>query len=269
MSNIGWERERRVHFDEITELYDKVRPEYPRALYEDLFKYVGGGKTALEIGAGTGKATRPFLDAGYDVTAVEIGENMTEFLRCRYQDNTNFSAITAAFEDVAPLENNYDLIYAATAFHWVDAKIGGPKAFSLLKSGGTFALFRYNFIPADGDELYEEIQDVYKEYGHQPYKRPTKMSITDFSSADGIYWGFRCKSLESYGFSDTVMKFYDFSRVFDADGYIKSLETNSDHRSLPDDKRAALYVGIRSVINRHGGSIKLNYMFQLYMGKKP
>ena len=268
MSNIGWERERRVHFDEITALYDKVRPEYSRDLYEDIFAYAKGGKTALEIGVGTGKATQPFLEAGYNVTAVEIGENMTEFVRKRYRASANFSAITAAFEDATLPENHYDLIYAATAFHWVDAEVGGPKAFSLLKSGGTFALFRYNFIPSDGDELYEDIQAVYKKYGHKPYKRPTKMSKVDFSTEDGIYWGFRCKSLESYGFGDTAMRFYDFSRVFDADGYIESLETNSDHRSLPDDRRAALYAGVRDAILAHGGQIRLDYMFQLYMGRK-
>ncbi|MCL2694603.1 MAG: hypothetical protein FWE60_05815, partial [Oscillospiraceae bacterium] len=77
----GWELNHRTHFDEIVSDYDKIRPEYPRGLFKDIISYSGAakGKRALEIGAGTGKATTPFLDAGYNVTAVELGENMAEF----------------------------------------------------------------------------------------------------------------------------------------------------------------------------------------------
>jgi SAM-dependent methyltransferase len=96
----GWERENRVHFDEIAENYDKARWDYPGELFADIFDYLGTGhKTALEIGAGTGKATAPFIDAGYDVTAVEMGANMTEFILEKFKGQKNFKAITATFED--------------------------------------------------------------------------------------------------------------------------------------------------------------------------
>lgn len=97
----GWEREKRTHFDEIVENYDRIRPEFPGTLYADIFEYVGTDtvKKALEIGAGTGKATVPFLDAGYDVIAVEIGVNMASFLRERFKKFRNFSVRIAAFED--------------------------------------------------------------------------------------------------------------------------------------------------------------------------
>ena len=64
MTRTGWERERRTHFDEIVLDYDRVRPEYPAEMFEDAIAYAGGNK-ALEIGAGTGKATGPFLQAGF------------------------------------------------------------------------------------------------------------------------------------------------------------------------------------------------------------
>ena len=159
----GWERHNRKHFDEIVVNYDKARWDYPGELINDIIKY---GKNescrkALEIGAGTGKATAPFLEAGYNVTAVEIGANMASFLRDKFKEYKDFNVITAAFEDASLEDGSYDLIYAASAFHWVDADIGCPKVFRLLKDGGTFALFRNNFIPSVGEALYEEIQTVY------------------------------------------------------------------------------------------------------------
>jgi hypothetical protein len=64
------------------------------------------------------------------------------------------------------------------------------------------------------------------------------------------------------------MKLYDASQTYSADEYIALLDTYSDHRTLPDDNRAALYAGIKEAIFRHGGYHKVDYVFQLYMGRK-
>lgn len=266
----GWEREYRKHFDEIVSTYDRIRPDFPDRLIADVLEYTGmdTGKKALEIGAGTGKATVPFLNAGYDVTAVEIGENMASFLKERFKGNSNINVHTAAFEDTALDEECYDLVYAATSFHWIDPEIGCPKVFRILKNGGTFALFRYNAIPADGEALYEEIQDVYKKYYLKPYIRPVKRTGEDFWTPAEIKRGFGFEDLQYFGFNDISMKLYDISRTFDADEYIDLLETLSDHRNLPESDREALYTGVREAILKHNGCIKTDYSFQLYMGRK-
>jgi len=267
---IGWERENRTHFDEIVENYDKIRPEYPSALIADIFEYirVDNHKKALEIGAGTGKATAFFLDAGYEVTAVEIGKTMAAFLQDRFKDSPHFTVINDSFE-TAPLEaDTYDLIYAASAFHWVDAEIGCPKALRLLKKGGVLALFRYNAVPADGEKLYEDIQTVYEKYFHKPYVRPGKIAEDEYTTSSAIYRGFRCNDLAEYGFMDVTMKLYDVTRSFGADDYINLLDTLADHRSLSNADRAALYAGIKEAIQTHGGQIDVGYVFQLYMGRK-
>ena len=276
MEKTGWERNNRTHFDEIVVNYDKVRWNYPKELFDDIIQYSehNKGKKAIEIGAGTGKATTPFLDAGYNVTAVEMGANMTDFLIDKFRKYTYFDVITSTFEN-AQLENDsYDLIYAASAFHWVDAKIGCPKVLRLLKRKGVFALFRNNAVPPDDDELYEAVQSVYEKHYYSHYKmdkRPviiSKMSEKDFRKPAEIYRGFRFESLEQYGFNDITMKLYDATRTYNADEYIALLETYSDHRALPDKNRTALYAGIKEAIIKHGGHQKLNFIFQLYMGRK-
>jgi len=273
----GWERDRRTHFDEIVVNYDRVRWDYPDALFADAFQYSGRGygKKAIEIGAGTGKATTPFLDAGYAVTAVEMSANMSAFLLAKFNSYANFNVITSTFEG-APLENNsYDVIFAASAFHWVDAETGCPKVMRLLKSGGAFVLFRNNAVPAAGDELYTDVQAVYEKHYYSYYitdNRPvriSKMTEADFRKPAEIYRGFRFESLERYGFIDITMKLYDEERSYGADDYIALLETYSDHRALPDENRTALYAGVREAIIKHGGRQKMNFIFQLYMGRKP
>lgn len=269
----GWERSKRTHFDEIVTIYDKVRWEYPDQLFADVIQYLGPeiGKKALEIGAGTGKATAPFLDMGYAVTAVEMGANMAEFLLNNFKGYTNFNVIIDTFEEASLEEVNYDLIYAASAFHWVDAEIGCPKVFRLLKNGGVFALFRYNAIPADGEELYEEIQTLYDKFYNSYYLskvRPVRKSKEEYGEPSEIYKGFRFESLENYGFCEVTMKLYEASQRYSADEYIELLETYADHRGLPEANRLNLYAGIKEAILRHGGHHKVDYIFQLYMGKK-
>ena len=272
----AWQRENRKIFDNIVENYDKVRWDYPDELFADIIRYSGtcNDKKALEIGAGTGKATTPFLDAGYAVTAVEMGANMTEFLNAKFKDRISFSVINSTFEDAVLEDNSYDLIYAASAFHWVDPEIGCPKVLRLLKSGGVFALFRNNSIPDESDDLYEEIQAVYDLHYYSHYKpnnRPVKladMSREDFLKPEEIFRGFRFESLEQYGFVDIVMKLYDAFRTYDTENYIKLIDTYNDHRALPDENREALYAGLRKVIEKHGGQLKLNFVYQLYMGRK-
>jgi len=267
----GWERERRKHFDEIVLAYDKARWDYPSVLFNDVIEYNGNrpgkNKKALEIGAGTGKATVPFLDAGYNVTAVEMGVNMTDFLLDKFKEYPNFNVITSTFEDVFLEDNDYDLIYAASSFHWIDPEIGCPKAFNSLKHGGAIALFRSSNVITENEMLYEDIQEVYKEYYHKPYKRPEEKE--DLWSPKEILRGYGFDNLEDYGFTDISKKLYDATLTYTADDYIALMETMSDHRSLPDNDRKSLYKGIKKAIHKHGNTITKNYTFQLYMGKKP
>ena len=283
-SKTGWEPENRNHFDDVVDAYDRRRSDYPVELYEDIFKYsvAETGKenerlqinnlSALEIGAGTGKATVPFLDAGYDVTAVEIGANMSAFLQDKFKGNKSFCVINSSFEDAILEENYYDMIYAASAFHWVDPKIGCPKVFRLLKSGGTVALFRFNVIAAVGEERYEDIQAQWEKYYYSYYtsnERPVKKAREDFLKPSEIYHSFKIESLQEYGFTDVTMSFYDDTRVFSADEYIEWLSTMSDVRGLPEENRTTLFTGIHEVITRHGGHHHVEHIFQLYMGRKP
>ena len=94
--------------------------------------------TALEIGAGTGKATRLFARHGVQVTATEPDAAMLAALQQAAIPNVN--TIPAAFEDLAP-ERTYGLVYAAAALHWTRAEGRWPRVAAMLDQGGVFASF--------------------------------------------------------------------------------------------------------------------------------
>ncbi len=265
----GWEFEKRVHFDEIVTNYDEIRPNYPDKLFEDLIEYAGAGanKKALEIGAGTGKATLPILEAGYSVTAVELGSNMAAFLSDKYKKYKNFNVIVSAFEEADVEENSYDLIYAASSIHWVDAKIGLPKIKNLLKNEGTIALLRYNFS-SENDESLDAAYEKYFRTHYLSSRKPIKKTHNDLKNPDGFLGRYGFNGLDEYNFKDITLNFYDTEIIYSAEEYIKLFETMADHRDLPEKNKAGLYNEIIKIINQNGGKYKMDYIFQVYMGKK-
>ena len=128
-------------FNDVVDVYDKARPTYPQELLDDVMKFANRNffESGLEVGAGTGQATDLFLNRIKKLDIVEVGDKQVEYLNEKYS-NKNISVYKAYFEDYSSKEK-YDLIYSATAFHWVDDTIGYPKAWNMLKDGGVMAVF--------------------------------------------------------------------------------------------------------------------------------
>ena len=138
----GDQRERGKLFNEVPELYERARPSYPDELFADLAAATGVDAHAavLEIGCGTGQATRSLAQFGGVVTAIEPGAAMAEMARQRLARFENVVIETADFEAWAPCDRRFDLIAAASSWHWIDPRIGWRRAHDLLRPGGWLAL---------------------------------------------------------------------------------------------------------------------------------
>lgn len=130
---------RALSFGAVAEAYERFRPGYPVALFDMVMRYAGQPvRTALEIGAGTGKATRLFAQCGVEVTATEPdGAMLAELVK---HVPASVKTVQAAFEDLRPSEN-YELVYAAAALHWTNPEDRWPRMAALLEPGGVFASF--------------------------------------------------------------------------------------------------------------------------------
>ena len=129
-------------FDGVAALYDEVRPGYPEQLFEDLaaLSVVGSGARVLEIGCGTGQATGALARRGYRVLGVELGENLAELARAKTADYPETRVITSSFEDWTLEEGAFELVFSATAFHWIDPEVRYSKSAKALRDGGSLAL---------------------------------------------------------------------------------------------------------------------------------
>ena len=133
-------------FDAAALDYDSNRPPYPAALYADLLRHVPltAQSRVLEIGLGTGKASEPILRTGCSLTGLEPGSNLEALAAERLKGYANLSLLNCTLQDYAGEGAPFDLIYAATAFHWIEEEYGYRRVFELLREGGSFARFAYH-----------------------------------------------------------------------------------------------------------------------------
>ncbi len=130
---------RALSFGDIAEAYERFRPGYSMELFDRVMGYAGQPvTTALEIGAGTGKATRLFARQGVGVTATEPDGAMLAELRKHVPAGVR--TVQAAFEDLRP-GVRYGLVYAAAALHWTSPEGRWSRMAALLEPGGVFASF--------------------------------------------------------------------------------------------------------------------------------
>ncbi|MGI8522948.1 MAG: class I SAM-dependent methyltransferase [Nocardioides sp.] len=141
--------DRALGFGSVASAYETFRPGYPEALVDEVLAYAGRPvRTALEIGAGTGKATRVFAARGIAVTATEPDPAMLDELRKHVPESV--ATVRAAFEDL-PLTTAYDLVFAAASLHWTEPEHRWSRVAAMLEPHGTFASFGGQLHLADRD----------------------------------------------------------------------------------------------------------------------
>lgn len=258
---LGWT------FDTAVSNYDKMRPGYVDELYQAIFKYIpiDGNSIVAEVGSGSGQATLPVLKTDCKLTAVEYGENFSELLKNKFKDFPKFSVVTGKFEEVSLDEGVFDLVFSATAFHWVPEKEGYEKVYRMLKKGGAFARFANRPRNCQNEpELGEEIQALYNEYFNKQHniKSGTKKWFTE-EDAKAI-------SLipEKYGFTNIKYFLFYRERVFTASEYTKLLGTYSDHIAIEESIRKVFFSKIEDAINRYGGTITISDTLDLELARK-
>jgi SAM-dependent methyltransferase len=161
------DRERlRSTFDQAAELYDRVRPRYPPALFDDLAELtgIGPGSRVLEIGPGTGQATIPLAERGCQVVAVELGAHLATVARHNLARFPAVEIVTAAFEDWPLPAAPFDLVLAATAFHWIAPAVRVTKAADALRPGGWLATITTHHIAGGDESFFADAQTCYERW---------------------------------------------------------------------------------------------------------
>ncbi|WP_276943993.1 class I SAM-dependent methyltransferase [Ferrimicrobium acidiphilum] len=144
--------------------YDNVRPGYPDELFDMLADILPTGATVLEIGAGTGIATRELLGRGLRVLAVEPDDEMARQLS--RQTVGDLEVVITDFESYRGARRSFDAVVSAQAWHWFAGAWALRCVKRLLRHDGIFAAW-WNIGTVTDDRLGRELAAVFQETSHR------------------------------------------------------------------------------------------------------
>lgn len=230
----------RQSFDRAVDAYDEVRPSYPAALFDELFGLIPAEPRIVEVGPGTGKATRDLLTRGAFVYAIEIGPAMAARLRANLPSE-RLRVCVGDFEtvDISP---GADAVFSASAYHWISPASQTDRPAAVLRLGGLVAVV--DLIQVDSaDDLgfFAAVQPIYERHGqgHRGPPAPTRNAvdptIRDVLGAD-------------QRFGPAAVRQWDWNQTYSASDYLKLMLSYSGTQMMPEQSRLALLEDMEAFI---------------------
>lgn len=244
----------RLSFDRAVDAYDKARPTYPVALFQDLFALLPPAPSVLEVGPGTGKATRDLLARGAFVHAVEIGPMMAARLRSNLPPDRlrvvvgDFEQVGAAQLEITP--GTCDAVFSATAYHWISPSAQTDRPAELLRPGGLVAIVDLIQVAApDDDGFFAAIEPIHERYG-QGHRGPPA------PARDGVDPPVRRALDRDERYGPVSVRCYDWDQTYTAARYRQLMMSYSGTQQLAEPQRTALLDEVATCIDdQFGGTV--------------
>ncbi|MDT5064279.1 MAG: hypothetical protein QOK02_434 [Mycobacterium sp.] len=234
------QRARADSFGAVARDYDRHRPEYPTRLIDDLV--AAGIEKALDVGAGTGIASRQLADRGVDVLALEPDPRMAEIAA-----EKGIRTEIAKFEEWNAAGQTFDLVLFAQSFHWVDPDVALPKVRGLLTARGHLALAWNRLFPVSPSR--SDLAPIYRDY-----MEPGSPLATETPTAPSLDVGRVDDVLEDAGFA---VRQHNYQREahYERDEWLDLVFTYSNHLVLPTEKASELRDRLSSHIGTAGVTV--------------
>ena len=246
-------RERSKLFDEEAERYDRCRPTYPGALIDDLLGSAAERLDVLDVGCGTGIASRMMAERGARVLGVEPAPRMAEIAR-RHGIDVEISA----FEDWQPAGRTFDRVTSAQAWHWLDLLVATTKAASVLRPGGRLGLIWNCGSPPDDladalGEVYacalpDRVHTVFRGYGVNRSTDGRPNSPSELAAIAAVR-----------DFDVPTETWFPWTQTYQRDEWLEQLPSRSDHTALEPVVQQRLFEGIGAAIDDFGGSFVMYF----------
>jgi len=253
--------DRRRSFNEFATLYDRARPAYPAVVVDAIVRCANivPNSAILEIGCGSGQLTVSLAERGASITALELGARLAALA----------SEHTGRFSGVEIIETDFDLwpvpraafdvVVAATSFHWLDPATRLRKCLEALRPGGTLVIVETHWSAGSGvDPFFAMSQDCYARWdpNHDPGFQPT---APDAMST-------RNPELDaSPALQDVSVQDFVYARKYTAGEYGALLRTFSNVHALGETSARGLVTCVERLIEtKFAGAIVRKDLYRVW-----
>jgi SAM-dependent methyltransferase len=252
--------EQRFTFDQVASVYRTARPNYPEALVHHVVSYADlkPNDPVLEVGCGTGQATKSFAMRGLRIVAIDPGPEMVRAARETLANFDNVEVIETTFEAWPADKAPFRLIIAAQSWHWVSPELRFAKAAKVLSSNGSLAVFGQ--VPVGlPTSLLERFKEIFLR--HSRWVAPKEAWYLPNGPLQGLF--------DKSGLFDPVEhQCYPWTWRHTRSSYMDFLRTWSDVRMLTPSKREELLGDISKAIDVHGEEFDVDYEAHLYIARR-
>jgi len=235
-------------FEDVAELYERVRPSYPEAAVDWLAAQLGvdESSTVLDLGAGTGKLTRAFVGRAARVIAVEPGPEMLAQLRRVVPEA---EALLGAAEAIPLKNHSVDAVVCGQSFHWFRRAEAVSEIRRVLRQGGGLGLI-WNARDRD-DPLQAEVTELL-----DPFVPSGREALP---TTAGRFVG------EAFG--ELVAGEFRFEQELDADALAGRILSISFVAAAEEMRRRELERQLRALAAAHGGRVRFRYRTEVYVSR--
>jgi len=239
----------RLSFNEAAAIYDEIRPSYPAALFDALFQILPSGPEIVEVGPGTGQATKDLLARGAWVHAIEIGSAMAAKLRSNLPSD-RLRVSVGDFEQLDVATASADAVFSATAYHWIAPAAQTDRPASVLRPGGVIAIVDLIQVGSPSDlGFFAAAQPIYERYGQGHAGPPAP-------ARDRADPAIRSTLEDDGRFDRVAVRRYDWDQTYGASDYRKLMLSYSGTQMMKESDRAGLLDDMEAFIERDfGGQI--------------
>ena len=233
-------------FDDVAELYERVRPSYPEEAVDWLVRRLGldAGSTVLDLGAGTGKLSAAFARRVARVIAVEPGPAMLAQLRRALPEA---EAVLGAAEAIPVGDAAVDAVVCGQSFHWFRMDEALREIRRVLRAGGGLGLI-WNVRDPD-DPLQAEVTALLAPFV-PPGRAALPTTVTDFVA-------------ERFG--DVTGHVVPFEQELDADGLVGRISSISFVAAAAEPRRRELEQALRAFAAARGGRVRFRYRAETFV----
>jgi SAM-dependent methyltransferase len=212
-------------------------------------------QTVLDVGCGTGIASRLLLARGCDVLGLEPDPRMAAVAR-----KNGVTVEVGAIEEWDDAGRRFDLLTAGQAWHWVDPDRGAAKAAAVLRPGGRIGLF-WNQARPD-PSVRPVLEAAYARHAPELGRSSVLMGQRDHSLYESIAESVR----RTGGFDDVGIVLFGHDVDYASAEWVELAASHSDHHTLPPAQLDRLLADVRTRVDRAGGRIPVHYETTLVTG---
>jgi ubiquinone/menaquinone biosynthesis C-methylase UbiE len=232
-------------FEQVAELYERVRPSYPEEAVDWLAEQLrlGASSTVLDLGAGTGKLTAAFVPRVARVIAVEPGPEMLAQLR---RAVPQADAVLGPAEAIPLPDASVDAVVCGQSFHWFRTDEARQEIQRVLRPGHGLGMI-WN-LRDPGDPLQQEITGLLDPF--VPNGRATEEGVEAFVRRT---------------FAELTSGVFAFAEPLDPETVAARIASISFVAAAPARKERELLDAVRALAVARGERVPFRYRTEAYV----